>query len=218
MRKNYLLNERIFELLEGDITEYDGKAIMVPANIDFSYYGGMMGVLGAIVRAAGEEPFEEAIVKGKEIAQKNGCTKFNGMKYYGLVKPFEGVVTSGGNIKDLSLIHIVSKDFEGNRSPTNPNEVQIIGDRSYIDDFSIRESVKSALRLADKSGFDSVGFPLIGTGLYRVPLEISVMNMVEPIYDHLQGQTGLQRISLILYGSNDYTQAVQNVDRFLGRK
>ena len=218
MKKEYRLNDRVLELVEGDITVYDGRAIVVPANIDFSYDGGLPGVLGALVRAAGDDSFQEAIRKGEEIAQKEGYVRFNGMGYDGLVQPFQGVVTSGGNLRGKSLIHLVSKDFRGNREPSNPDEVVIIGDGSYIDDVSIRESVKSGLRLAEQNGFDSIGFPAMGTGLYSVPLEVSVRNMVEPIRDHLQGNTPLQRVSLVLYGQGAYNIAERTADAVINQR
>ncbi|HLC63359.1 MAG TPA: macro domain-containing protein [Candidatus Nanoarchaeia archaeon] len=212
MRKKYNFNDRVLELVWGNITTYDGESIVVPANIDFTYDGGLQGVLGALVRAAGEQPFEEAIMKGKEIAQKNGYVKFSGMGYDGCVQPFQGVVTSGGNLREISLIHLVSKDFFGHRIPVNANELVILGDGSYIDDVAIKESVKSGLKLANEHGFDSVGFPAFGTGLYGVPLEVAIGNMVQPIRDHLLGQTSLQRVSLILYGPRAYQFAERTVD------
>ncbi|MBI2547139.1 MAG: macro domain-containing protein [Candidatus Aenigmarchaeota archaeon] len=214
MRKQYRLNGKVLELVEGDITAYDGRAIVVPANIDFTYDGGLPGVLGAVVRAAGEGPFREAIKKGRQIAQKNGYVRFSGMDYNGLVRPFEGIVTSGGNLRGKSLIHLVSKDFRGHREPSNPGEVVIIGDGSYIDDVSIRESVKSGLKLAEKHNFESVGFSAMGTGLYGVPLEVSVGNMVGPIRKYLQGQTPLQRVSLVLYGQRAYRLAERIADLY----
>lgn len=218
MKKEYKLKDRVLELREGDVTIYDGRAIVVPANIDFTYDGGLSGVLGALVRAAGEQPFQEAIKKGKQIAQKKGYVRFSGMDYNGLVQPFEGIVTSGGNLRGKSLIHIVSKDFRGHREPANPDEVVVIGDGSYIDDVSVRESTKTALRLANQNDFDSVGFPALGTGLYSVPLEVSVQSMVKPIKEHLQGQTSLQRVSLILYGREAYMVAKKTTDAIMSQR
>ena len=63
MEKDYYAGKGKIELREGDISFYDCKAIVVPANIDFSYDPDIQGVLASIVRTAGREPFEEAIKK-----------------------------------------------------------------------------------------------------------------------------------------------------------
>jgi len=211
MRKEYQFNGKVLELVEGDIAAYEGCAIVVPANIDFSYSGENPGVLGALVRAAGEGPFQEAIERGQEIAQEDGFVRFSGMNYNGFVQPFKAIVTSGGNLLGKSLIHLVSKDFIGHGEPSSPG-VLIGRDGSYIDLVSIKKSVEAGLSVAEEHSFESIGFPAMGTGLYRVPLDVSIRNMVEPMRDHLQAQTTLQRVSLILYGEEAYKLAEKTAD------
>lgn len=206
MKTEFKVGGKVIELVEGDITQYKAAVLVVPANIDFSYDEGFPGIMGALVRAAGSEVFEDASREGTIDAKRDGYVKFPGMNYRGLKHPFDGIVTEGGNLGDVHLIHLVSKEYAGNRPVPNSNI--IVGtDGSYIDDVAIRKSVSSALGIASQRGFDSVGFPALGTGLYRVPLEESVINMVGSMRDHLATPTPVNRIGLILYGQGAYNLA-----------
>ncbi len=77
------VGEKIIEVIEGDITEYDGEAVVNAANNHF-WMGG--GVAGAIKRAGGKSIEDEAMHQGP--------------------KPVgEAVITGGGNLKAKHVIH-----------------------------------------------------------------------------------------------------------------
>ena len=77
------IGNKVIEVIEGDITEYDGEAIVNAANNHF-WMGG--GVAGAIKRAGGRNIEEEAMRHGS--------------------KPVgEAVITGGGNLKAKYVIH-----------------------------------------------------------------------------------------------------------------
>jgi hypothetical protein len=224
----YNLDEKVFELAQGNIVTHDSKSIVVPYKTYFHYDEGFSGVLDTIFNASGDQPFSDAREKAEEIAYEHGYVKYPGMKEKGLIYPYNGVIVSGEYLNNKSLIFIVSNDFTGNRKPENPDKVYIDNDDgSYIDAKSIRETVKSALSLADKHNlrladknyrrlsservFDSVVFSAMGTNQYKVPLDVSVRNIVETIKDNIQEQKSLKKVSLIFYSENKYLQAMETV-------
>ena len=224
----YNLDEKVFELAQGNIVTHDSKSIVVPYKTYFHYDEGFSGVLDTIFNASGDQPFSDAREKAEEIAYEHGYVKYPGMKEKGLIYPYNGVIVSGEYLNNKSLIFIVSNDFTGNRKPENPDKVYIDNeDGSYIDAKSIRETVKSALSLADKHNlrladknyrrlsseriFDSVVFSAMGTNQYKVPLDVSVRNIVETIKDNIQEQKSLKKVSLIFYSENKYLQAMETV-------
>ncbi len=88
--------DKVLEVIEGDITEYDGEAIVNAANNHF-WMGG--GVAGAIKRAGGKSIEEEAMRAGP--------------------KPVgEAVLTGGGSLKAKFVIHaaVMGQDLETDSS------------------------------------------------------------------------------------------------------
>ncbi len=222
----YRLDEKVFELVKGNIITHDSKSIVVPYKTYFHYDEGFSGVLDTISNASGDLPFSDAREKAEEIAYKHGYVKYPGMREKGLIYPYNGIIVSGDYLNKKSLIFIVSNDFTGNRKPENPDEVYIDNDDgSYIDAKSIRETVKSVLslaeehnlRLADKNYerlpseriFDSVILSAIGTNQYKVPLDVSVRNIVKTVKENILEQKSLKKVSLILYSENKYLQAME---------
>ncbi len=88
--------DKVIELIEGDITECDGEAIVNAANNHF-WMGG--GVAGAIKRAGGKSIEDEAMRSGP--------------------KPVgEAVITGGGSLKAKYVIHaaVMGQDLETDSS------------------------------------------------------------------------------------------------------
>ena len=223
----YKLDEKVFELVNGNITTHDSKSIVVPYKTYFHYDEGFSGVLDAIFNASGDLPFSDVREKAEEIAYKHGYVKYPGMRENGLLPPYNGIIVSGDYLNNKSLIFIVSNDFTGNRKPENTADKVYIDndDGSYIDAKAIRETVKSSLslveehnlRLADKNYrrlpseriFDSVMFSAIGTNQYKVPLDVSIRNMVRTVKDNILEKKSLKKVSLILYSEDKYLQAIE---------
>ena len=224
----YNLDEKVFELAQGNIVTHDSKSIVIPYKTYFNYDEGFSGVLDTIFNASGDQPFSDAREKAEEIAYEHGYVKYPGMREKGFIYPYNGVIIAGEYLNHKSLIFIVSNDFTGNRKPEDSDKVYVDNeDGSYIDAKSIRETVKSALSLADKHNlrladknyrrlsseriFDSVVFSAMGTNQYKVPLDVSVRNIVETIKDNIQEQKSLKKVSLIFYSENKYLQAMETV-------
>ena len=147
----YNLDEKVFELVQGNIVTHDSKSIVIPYKTYFHYDEGFSGVLDTIFNASGDQPFSDAREKAEEIAHEHGYVKYPGMREKGFIYPYNGIIVAGEYLNHKSLIFIVSNDFTGNRKPEDSEKVYIDNeDGSYIDAKSIRETVKSALSLAEK--------------------------------------------------------------------
>ncbi len=221
------LEDKVFELVQGDITTHDAQAIVIPYKTYFRYDEGFSGVLDTIFKASGDQPFSDAREKAEIMALEDGYVKYPGMSDKGLLPPYKGLITSGEYLNGKSLIFIVSNDFKNNREPEDPENVYIDNnDGSYIDAKAIRETVKSVFSIAEehnlriKDGkrrlptehiFDSVIFSAIGTNQYKVPLDVSISNIVKTVKENILGQKSLKKVSLILYSENKYLQAMEIV-------
>jgi len=222
----YSLDEKVFELVKGNIVTHDSKSIVIAYKTYFNYDEGFSGVLDTIFNASGDQPFSDAREKAEEIAYEHGYVKYPGMREKGFIYPYNGVIVAGEYLNHKSLIFIVSNDFTGNRKPEDSEKVYIDNeDGSYIDAKSIKETVKSALSLAEKHNLrltekdyrklpiervcDSIAFSAIGTNQYKVPLDVSIRNIVKTVKENIQEQKSLKKVSLVLYSENKYLQAME---------
>ena len=224
----YKLDEKVFELVQGNIITHDNKSIAVPYKTYFHYDEVSSGVLDSIFDDSGDLPFSDAREKAEGIAYNHGYVKYPGMREKGLIYPYNGIIVSGEYLNNKTLIFIVANDFTGNRKPENTDKVYIDDDDgSYIDAKAIRETVKSSLSLAEKHNlrledkdyrrlpservFDSVTFPAIGTNQYKVPLDVSIRNVVNTVKENILEKKSLKKVSLILYSEDKYLQAIEIV-------
>ncbi len=75
------------------------------------------------------------------------------------------VLTTAGRLKFKGVIH----------SPTMEKPAM------KTDEDRVRKAVRSALQLADESGFESVAFPGMGTGVGRLPKDVCARVMAQEI-------------------------------------
>ena len=224
----YNLDEKVFELAQGNIVTHDSNSIVVPYKTYFHYDEGFSGVLDTIFNAVGDQPFSDAREKAEGIAHEHGYVRYPGMRKNGFMYPYNGIIVSGEYLNNKSLIFIVSNDFTGNRKPEDSDEVYVDNeDGSYIDAESIRETVKSALSIAEEHNLrltdknyrrlpsericDSVTFSAIGTNQYKIPLDVSVRNIVKTVKENILEQKSLKKVSLVLHSENKYLQAMEIV-------
>ncbi len=199
------MNKSIFELYQGDINKYDAECIVVPSNIDFTYSN--IGIQGAILRTVGEKPFLKAKQIGEKIAEQQGTVQFEGMNYQGYVQPLTGIITHSGKLSQKKLIHLVSKDFLGNRTPIDIF-LTVLRDGSYVDKEAIEKSTNNALSLANSKGLESIVFPALGTELYKVPIDESISHMTRTIQNHLHNKTSLKKVGIAIYNNELYQKAL----------
>ncbi len=81
------------------------------------------------------------------IKKKGGCTPFKEVAKYGPIPLGEARITSAGKLPFKAIIHVAGIN------------IFWLGTRK-----SVTNSVINAMRIVDNEGFQSVAFPLIGTG------------------------------------------------------
>ncbi|MGH9449931.1 MAG: macro domain-containing protein [Terriglobia bacterium] len=147
-------------ILKGDITEMAVDALVNAANTDLMLGS---GVAGAIRRKGGSRIQEE-------------CDRL------APVAMGDAVVTTGGNLRALYVVHAASMRLGGGATPE-----------------SLGVSVRNSLERAEEKGFQSIAFPAIGTGAGGLPVDDCARIMIEAVFDYLRSRTCLQRIYFVLF-------------------
>lgn len=97
------------------------------------------------------------------------------------------VMTTGGRLKARHVIHAVGPRMgEGD------------------EDEKLRNATLNSLRVADENGLKSVAFPAISTGIFGFPIQRCAEIMLAATVEHLQGQTGIERVVFCLFGQDSY--------------
>jgi O-acetyl-ADP-ribose deacetylase len=138
------------EVIQGDITKLEVDAIVNAANS--SLMGGG-GVDGAIHRAGGPAILEECMrIRNKQ----GGC------------KTGEAVITTGGNLKAMYVIHTVGPVWNGGAK----HERELLAN-----------AYRNSLSKATENKCQTIAFPNISTGIYGFPkkeaAEIAVKEVKE---------------------------------------
>lgn len=81
------------------------------------------------------------------IKRRGGLAPFRELRRFGLIPLGEAVITGPGRLPHKAIIHVAGINLLWRSSER-----------------SIRASVRSAITLAEKKGFASIAFPLIGAG------------------------------------------------------
>lgn len=87
--------------------------------------------------------------------------------------------------------------------------------RSYPKRNIIADCTKNALDLANKTGLESAGFPLLGSSYDNIPLDEIIETMGKEFVQHLQGETSINRVGLVLGTNKRYSVANAVFDRLL---
>ncbi|MBE9508043.1 MAG: macro domain-containing protein [Chloroflexi bacterium] len=107
---------------------------------------------------------------------------------HGRVVTGAAAITSGGNLKARYVIHAVGPVYDGT-------------DRSAE---LLASAVRAALQMADDHELKSVALPAISTGIFGYPMEEAARVMLEAAIEYLEGETGLERVVLCLYGQSAF--------------
>ena len=124
---------------------------------------------------------------GGAIAQRGGKVVQEELDAIGNLPTGEAVVTTAGQMKARYIIH------------TNGPKFLEAGTEEKL-----RKSTKSVLRRADERGITQLALPPIGTGLYKVPLDLCADVMVDTVTEHLKGKTSLETVSFVALDSREY--------------
>jgi O-acetyl-ADP-ribose deacetylase (regulator of RNase III) len=124
---------------------------------------------------------------GGAIAQRGGPAVQKELDGFGRLPVGEALITSAGNMKAKFIVHVNGPKFH---EPDTEGK--------------LRRAVTAALTVAAQKGIKQIAFPLIGTGLYQVPLELSARVLMETITAHLQGDTCIEEVLLVALDSREW--------------
>jgi O-acetyl-ADP-ribose deacetylase (regulator of RNase III) len=68
----------------------------------------------------------------------------------------------------------------------------------------LRDTVTSALKVAQDKGIKQLAFPPMGCGFYGIPWELSAKVMFETLAEHLNGQTTLDEVIVCLRDTREF--------------
>jgi len=156
----------------GDITKQDVEAIVNAANS--SLLGGG-GVDGAIHRAGGPAILEE-------------CRDIRRTRFPQGLPTGEAVVTTGGNLPALYVIHTVGPIFGEHRG----REAELLANCYY-----------NSLALAVEKNVTSVAFPSIATGVYGYPRDEAARVSSRTIEKFLANDLQLKEVRLVFFQASD---------------
>ena len=154
----------------------------------------------AIVNAANERlqhgaGVARAIVRqGGDIIQRQSNDWVN---EHGPISHTKPALTTAGELPGEAVIHVVGPRWgEGD------------------EDRKLTLTVNAALEMAEESGFESIAFPAIATGIFGFPMDRAARVMLEAIQLFFEGleTPNLQRVDLILFdqaAADTFSRAMQ---------
>ena len=110
------------------------------------------------------------------------------------------VITTAGSLKAGFVIHAV-----GPRSGEGDEEEKLAS------------ATLSALELADEKGLKTIAFPAISTGIFGFDMNECATIMLDTIVTFLEGDTGLDRVTMCLFGTKAYEIFESRLHRRLGQ-
>jgi O-acetyl-ADP-ribose deacetylase (regulator of RNase III) len=163
----------------GDITKQDVEAIVNAANS--SLLGGG-GVDGAIHRAGGPAILEE-------------CREIRRTRFPQGLPTGEAVVTTGGNLQALYVIHTVGPIYREHGG----NEAELLANCYH-----------NSLTLAVEKNVTSVAFPSIATGVYGYPRAEAADISSRTIENFLSTDRQLKEVRLVFFQAGDAEVFIAN--------
>ena len=111
------------------------------------------------------------------IKRRAGLTPFKELRRYGVIPLGGAVLTSAGRLQHRAIIHVAGIGLLWRASAS-----------------SIQASVRNAVRLAEREGFRSLAFPLIGAGTGGFRPDEALRLMMEVLTQHpFNGETRIVR-------------------------
>ena len=166
-------------VIVGDITKQDVEAIVNAANS--SLLGGG-GVEGAIHRAGGPAILEE-------------CREIRRTRFPQGLPTGEAVVTTGGNLQALYVIHTVGPIYGEHH-----------GDEAEL----LANCYHNSLTLAVEKNVTSVAFPSIATGVYGYPRAEAAEISSRTVENFLATDRQLKEVRLVFFQASDAEVFIAN--------
>jgi O-acetyl-ADP-ribose deacetylase (regulator of RNase III) len=152
----------------------------------------------AIVNAANNDLLLGGGVAGA-IRTKGGPSIQEECRRHGPIRIGEAAITGGGDLPARYVIHAASMQLGGLTSEQG-----------------LRDSTRHALRIAHDYRLESIAFPAIGTGIAGFPLKRCAQVMLEEIRSHLNRETTLRRVEIVLFDAPAlavFNQTLAQMDR-----
>ncbi|MBM2815510.1 MAG: O-acetyl-ADP-ribose deacetylase [Ignavibacteria bacterium] len=165
------MNKNEIEIIEGDITKLSVEAIVNAAN---SSLAGGGGVDGAIHRAAGQSLHNECM---EIIARQGQCPAG------------EAVITSGGKLKAMYVIHSVGPVWNGGNS---------------VEASKLASAYRNCLLIAEGKGIQSIAFPNISTGIYGFPKALAAEIAIKEVLKFPNLKNILIKVTFCCYDNENY--------------
>jgi len=150
----------------------------------------------AVVNAANENLIMGGGVAGA-IRSKGGPSIQAECDQIGYTPVGSAAITGAGSLRADHVIHAVGPRMgEGEESE------------------KLRSCVRRSLEIADENGLGSISFPAISTGIFGVPPSIAAPAIVKGIMDHIDEDTGLDLIRIVLFGSemmDDFKSEIEKI-------
>jgi O-acetyl-ADP-ribose deacetylase len=135
----------------------------------------------AIVNAANNDLMLGGGVAGA-IRSRGGPAIQEECRRLGSIRIGEAAITGGGNLPARHVIHAASMALGGLTAEPG-----------------LRESTRNSLLRARENRLESIAFPAIGTGIAGFPMQRCAKVMLEEIRAHLNSETTLKRIEIVLF-------------------
>ncbi len=132
---------------------------------------------------------------GTAIQVRGGDTIKKELEAIGSIRTGEAVTTTAGKLKARKIIHACGPKFH------EPDQER-----------KLRDCMRSALSLADHSGFKTLAFPALGAGFYGVALPLCANVIVEAIRDFARNATSLQEITICVVDQREYAAFKHRID------
>ena len=124
---------------------------------------------------------------GGAIAVRGGPSIQKKLDEIGGAKTTESVLTEAGDLKAKYIIHSVGPKH---------NEAET--------ERKLKETMASALKVAEEKGITQLAFPPMGSGFYGVPPDVCSRVMLESIKEHVSGKTGLKEVVVVVQENRDF--------------
>lgn len=112
------------------------------------------------------------------------------------------VVTTAGDLPAAYVIHTVGPVWDGGKGESE----------------LLRRAYENSLARAEERGLRSIAFPSVSTGVYGYPIEKAAEVAVAAVLDHLERDSGLERVIFVLFGTGDYEVYDATVRRLLASR
>jgi O-acetyl-ADP-ribose deacetylase len=133
---------------------------------------------------------------GTAIQMRGGVAIKKELEKIGRVQMGEATITGAGALNAKHIIHACGPKFQ---------EPEL--------EKKLDQCMKSALRVAKDNAIKTLAFPPMGAGFYGVPLDLSAKVMFDNIKAHLEGETSIEKVIVVVVDYRDYVPFKARLDQ-----